>query len=53
MYDITDREVIDHFTNGIKYKWQFEKFYDDNPETVEEFKRTVHKMIASEECTSE
>jgi hypothetical protein len=21
VYDITDREVIDHFTNGIKYKW--------------------------------
>jgi len=41
VYDITDREVIDHFANGIKYKWQFEKFYDDNPETVEEFKHTI------------
>jgi len=21
VFDITDREVIDHFANGIKYKW--------------------------------
>jgi len=21
VYDIIDREVIDHFANGIKYKW--------------------------------
>ena len=48
-----DREVIDHFANGIKYKWQFEKFYDDNLETAEEFKRTVQNMIASEERTPE
>ena len=41
VFDITDREVTDHFANGIKYKWQLEKFYDDNPETAEEFKRTV------------
>jgi hypothetical protein len=45
--------VIDHFTNGIKYKWQFEKFCDDNPETTEKFKRTVQKTIASEERTHE
>jgi len=45
--------VIDHFTNGIKYKWQFEKFYDDNLETTEEFKRLVQKMIAFEERTHE
>ena len=45
--------MIDHFANGIKYKWQFEKFYDDNLETAEEFKRTVQKMIASEERTRE
>ena len=48
-----DREVIEHFSNVIKYKWQFEKFCDDNPETAEDFKHTVHKMIASEECTRE
>ena len=48
MYHITDREVIEHFSNGIKYKWQFEKFYDDNLEIVKDFKRTVQKMIASE-----
>ena len=53
VYDITDREVIDHFANGIKYKWQFEKSCDDNPETTEEFKRTIQKMIASEERTRE
>jgi hypothetical protein len=45
--------VIDHLTNGIKYKWQFEKFSDYNPETAEEFKRKVQKMIASEERTRE
>jgi hypothetical protein len=33
--------------------WQFEKFCDDNPETAEEFKRTVQKMIASKEYTCE
>ena len=53
VFDITDREVIDHFTNRIKYKWHFEKFCNNNPETVEEFKRTVQKMIASEERTRE
>ena len=45
--------MIDHFANGIKYKWQLEKFCDDNPEIVEEFKRTVQKMIASKERTRE
>jgi hypothetical protein len=45
--------VIEHFTNEIKYKWQFEKFCDDNPKTAEEFKRTVQKMIAFEESTHE
>jgi hypothetical protein len=45
--------VIDHFANRIKYKWQFEKFCDDKPKTAEEFKRTVQKMIASEERTRE
>jgi hypothetical protein len=45
--------VIDHFANGIKHKWQFEKFYDDNLETAEEFKCTVQKMIAFEEHTRE
>ena len=53
VYDITNWEVIEHFSNGIKYKWQFEKFYDDNPETTEEFKHIVQKMIASKECTHE
>jgi hypothetical protein len=43
--------VTDHFANGIKYKWQFEKFCDDNPETAEEFKRTAQKMIAFQERT--
>jgi hypothetical protein len=45
--------VIEHFSNGIKYKWLFEKFYNDNPETIEDFKRTIQKMIASEERTRE
>jgi hypothetical protein len=45
--------VIEHFSNGFKYKWQFEKFYDDNPDTAEDFKHTVQKMIASEERTRE
>ena len=45
--------MIDHFANGIKYKWKIEKLCDDNLEIAEEFKRTVQKMIASEECTHE
>ena len=53
VYDITDMELIDHFANRIKYKWQFKKFCDDNPKTTEEFKRTIQKMIASEERTHE
>ena len=53
VYDITYREVIEHLSNGIKYKWQVEKFCDDNPETAKDFKRTVQKMIASEERTHE
>lgn len=52
-YDITEREVIEHFANGIKYKWQFERFCDDNLETADDFKRTVQKMISSEERTRE
>ena len=50
---IIDREVIVHFANGIKYKWQFEKFCEHNPETAEEFKCIVQKMITSEERTHE
>ena len=53
VYDIIDREVIEHFSNGIKYKWQFEKLCDDNAETAEDFKHTVQKMIASKEHTHE
>ena len=41
VYDIINREVIEHFSNGIKYKWQFEKLCDDNPETTEDFKHIV------------
>ena len=51
VFDITDREVIDHFANRIKYKWQFKKFCYDNPEIAKEFKHTVQKIIASEERT--
>ena len=53
VYDITYREVIEHFSNGIKYKWQVEKFCDDNPEIAKDFKHTVQKIIASEERTHE
>jgi hypothetical protein len=45
--------VIDHFANGIKYKWQSKKLYGDNLETTKKFKRIVQKMIASEECIHE
>ena len=53
VFDNTDREVIVHFSNRMKYKWQFENFCDDNLETAEEFKRMVQKMIASKEHTHE
>ena len=45
--------MIDHSANGIKYKLQFEKFCDDNPETAKKFKSIVQKMIAFEERTRE
>ena len=51
VHDITDREVIKAFANGIYSKWQFKDFYNENPKTNEEFKRTVEKMISSEERT--
>src|ERR671937_671149 len=49
VHDITDREVIEAFGNEIFSKWQFKDFYGENPKTNEEFKRTVEKMILSEE----
>jgi len=45
--------VIEHFSNEIKYKWQFEKLCDDNLKTAVDSKRTIQKMIASEERTHE
>lgn len=47
------REVIEHFSIKIKERWQFQKFYDDNPEIAYEFYHTVHKMITSKERTRE
>jgi len=45
--------VIEHFSNGIKAKWQFQAFYNDNAEIADDFKCTVQKLIASEERTQE
>lgn len=51
VHDITDREVIEAFGNGIFSKWQFKDFCGENPKTNEEFKRAVEKLISSEERT--
>jgi hypothetical protein len=41
VHDITEQEVIDDFSMGIRAKWQFQDFCRENPLTNEEFKYTV------------
>jgi hypothetical protein len=41
VHDIIEREVNDNFSMGIRAKWQFQDFCRENPQTNEEFKRTV------------
>jgi hypothetical protein len=31
VHDITEREVIEDFSNGIKARWQFQDFCNDYP----------------------
>ncbi|XP_066360871.1 uncharacterized protein [Miscanthus floridulus] len=50
-HDITDREVIEAFAEGIFANWQFKDYYSENPRTNEDFKRIVEKLILSEERT--
>lgn len=51
LHDITDREVIEAFAEGIFTNWQFKDYYSENPRTNEDFKREVEKLISSEERT--
>jgi len=51
VHDITDREVIEAFIEGIFVNWQFKDYYSENPRTNEDFKRTIEKLISSEERT--
>jgi hypothetical protein len=45
--------VIEAFSHGIMAKWQFQDFCKENPRNNEEFRRTVEKMIITEEKTRE
>jgi hypothetical protein len=53
IHDIIEQEVIEAFSYGILAKWQFHDFCKENPRSNEEFKRTMEKMIATEEKTQE
>lgn len=53
VHDITKKEVIEAFSYGILTKWQFHDFYKENPQSNEEFKHTVEKMIVAVEKTRE
>jgi hypothetical protein len=53
VHDITEREVIEAFSQGIMAKWQFQDFCKENPRNNEEFRRVVEKMIMAEEKTKE
>ena len=53
VHDITQREVIEAFSHGIMARWQFQDFCKENPRNNEEFRRTVEKMITTEEKTRE
>lgn len=51
VHDITDIEVIEAFAEGIFANWQFKDNYSENPRANDDFKRTVEKLISSEERT--
>ena len=51
VHDITDREVIAAFAEGILANWQYKDYFNENPRTNEDFKRVVEKLISSEERT--
>jgi hypothetical protein len=51
VHDITEREVIEAFSYRILAKWQFQDFCKENPQSNEEIKRMVERMITAEEKT--
>ena len=51
VHEITDREVIETFANGIAARWQFKDFNYENTKNNEDFKKAVEKLISSEEKT--
>jgi hypothetical protein len=53
VHDVTEREVIESFSNGILAKYQFRDFCKENPRINKEFKRAVKKTIATEERKKE
>ena len=53
VFDMSEREVIDAFSNGIRARWQLHEFATHQPKNNEEFKTTVSKMIAAEEVVRE
>jgi hypothetical protein len=53
VHEITEREEIEAFSQGIMAKWQFQDFCKENPRNNKEFRRTVEKMITAEEKTRE
>ncbi|XP_066361433.1 uncharacterized protein [Miscanthus floridulus] len=51
VHDITDKEVIEAFAEGISANWQYKDYFNENPRTNEDFKRVVEELISSEERT--
>jgi hypothetical protein len=51
VHDITDREVIEAFAEGILANWQYKDYFNENPRTNEDLKRVVEKLISLEERT--
>lgn len=53
MVDVSERDVIDYFANGLKERYRFMDFIKRKPETSDEFCHMVGRFIDAEERSRE
>lgn len=51
IFDVSDYDVIEFFSNGIRERWQYQDFCRNWPNNGDQFRRHVQNLIDSEECT--
>lgn len=53
MDDITDQEVVEFFSYGIREQWVFQKFVEQKPRIAAQFHTAIETLIEIEERTRE